>query len=93
MERKREGSFSEWVDKIKRDYPLGTYPRYNGWRRLDEEWLVSARDNGTYTQKAFHICPRSHMSADTIVDLDDMCPCGEVLPEGLRMVALLLEAL
>lgn len=88
-----EDVFYVWVIKMKLDYPFTDSSVCSGWRRIDEEWLVSARDNGTYKQKAFHICPESHMRTDTIINLDDLCPCGAEIPEGVRMVALLLEAL
>jgi len=89
-----EESFDQWLTKMKYDYPiLNDKNRPWGWRRYEEEWLVSTRENGTYKQSAFHLCRESWKSSNNIGRLDDACRCGEYVPEGVRMVALLLESL
>lgn len=94
-------NFKEWTRDMKIDYGYDrghdTEKYEYTWRRIHEDWLVSTKLNGTYPQRAYHICHESwmatHIDRDTVVKLDKACRCGEMLPEGLRMVAMLLESL
>lgn len=91
-------TFDEWVFRMGNDYPKDYPDGYSvqaeyGWRRLHTDWLISTRSNGTYSQCAFHLCKESWLRADTICRLEGECVCGETVPEDIRMVALLLEAL
>lgn len=93
-EAQKQYSFEEWSRRLKDDYGWNDDTTgWIGWRRIEEDWLVSARDNESYQQKAFHFCRASWERSGTIIGLDEQCKCGEYVPEGVRMVALLLEAL
>lgn len=81
--------FKEWKRMIRDTHKTSEA----GWRMIQKDWLVSTKENVSYQQCAFHICRESWKRDNTIVRLDQACLCGEVLPEGARMVAMLLDSL
>ena len=87
--------YEAWMDKIKGEYGLYDNTSRFGWRRLDEDWLVSTRINQSYPQNAFHLCYKTYniREGNGVIKLDGTCDCGESVPEGVRMMALLLESL
>ena len=87
--------YEAWLDRIKGEYGLYDNTSRFGWRRLDEDWLVSTRINQSYPQNAFHLCYKTYniREGNGVIKLDGTCDCGESVPEGVRMMALLLESL
>ncbi len=64
--------------------------RNSQWERVGL-WLYPTKTNRSWWQIAFHACESSRHSSSAI-KLDEACSCGEVVPEGIRMV-ILLESL
>ncbi len=82
-----------WVCYKDRYYDMGT----DVWIRLGE-WLFPTKDNAQYSQVFYHLCIASHKTkfkyeTKLLMSLHECCLCNKKVPDGLKMVAMLLESL
>jgi hypothetical protein len=70
------------------------------WNRIDA-WIFPTKDNNMRSQVYYHVCDGNRKTADHIVkgsanislrlDPDECKACGAKVPDGLKMVVMLLE--
>ena len=71
----------------------------DGWIQIGE-WLFPTKDNTQHSQVFYHLCLENHKrkynygrGIEILMNLHYCTLCNKAVPDGLKMVAMLLESL